>query len=87
MYNMMAIANTVVYRKVKRINPESFVQEEILFHCSFPFYFIGIKSLFLNTKYYNDLTCVCVCVTQVVSYSETQPTVAHQAPLSIGFLR
>ena len=37
MYNMVAIANTVVYRKVKRINPESFVQEEILFHCSFLF--------------------------------------------------
>ena len=37
MYNMMTIANTVVYRKVKRINTESFVQEEILFHFSFLF--------------------------------------------------
>ena len=35
----MIIANTVVYRKVKRINPE-FAQEEILFHYSFLFIFL-----------------------------------------------
>ena len=34
MYNMMAIANTVVYRKVKRISPEFSLQRENLV---FPF--------------------------------------------------
>ena len=31
--------------------------------------------------------CVCVCVCSVVSDSTTPWTVAHQAPLSMGFSR